>query len=184
MTRAHRAVLWLVALAAFFVNPFFACVAEDHFEYGASEMRGAVEGTWDLTLSYADGQQQVVTIAVVQGTSASGSHAAADRGRGLVRVAAACGTRTLVASVGACESSTEMPLAVSFVSGEESLRTAAMSGNLAVHSLLFDQGELSLRIGTAQIDGTLSRAGAASGLVVAASDGNRGGTATLVRTTP
>jgi hypothetical protein len=184
MTKAYRSAFWVVALAAFFVNPFFACVAEDEFQYGAPEMRAAVEGTWDLTLSFSDGETQTVTLAIAQGSSAPGAQSSRGSGRGLVREAAACGTRTLVKSAGACSSSSEMPLAVSFLSGEDALRTATMSGNLVVHSLIFTQGNLLLRVGDIGIDGTLSSAGVASNLTIRPIGEGRTGSATLVRTSP
>jgi hypothetical protein len=179
MSRAVRGSL-LVALTAFFLNPSFGCDGGEDFQYGAEEMRVAIEGTWNLTLSHSDGQEQVVTVAIAQGGGSPTAQATPGARRDLIRPAAACGTRTLIKSAGACTSSTEMPLAVSFVSGDEAFRTAEMRGTLVVHGLVFKQGQLGLVVGGHQISGTLSATGEATGLVIAF-DGTRGGTATLTR---
>ncbi len=170
----------MIAAAVFFLNPSFGCDGEPEFQYGAEEMRAAIEGTWNLTLSYSDGQQVVLTVAIAQDSGTPSAEATSDGHGELIRPAAACGTRTLVKSASACASSTEMPLAVTFVSGDETFRTAAMRGNLVVHSLIFTQGQLGLEVGGSQISGTLSAAGETSGLVIAF-NGGRGGTATLTR---
>lgn len=182
MFQAARGSL-LIAAAVFFLNPSFGCVEEPEFQYGAEEMRAAIEGTWDLTLSYSDGQEQVLTVAIAQGGGVPTAQATPGGGRDLIRSAAACGTRTLVKSASACSSSTEMPLTVTFVSGDETFRTAEMRGNLAVDSLIFTQGQLGLVIGGSQISGTLSAAGETSDLVIAL-NGGRSGTATLTRVVP
>ncbi len=80
--------------------------------------------------------------------------AARSAGRALVRGAYACGGRTLVKSAGACIDWSEMPLVVTYVSGDTAFSTAAMSGTFKVYGLVFtagDQGELALTIGPYQI---------------------------------
>ncbi len=184
MSLLNRPSLVLAALAAFFVNPMFACVVEPEFQYGVEEMRAAVEGTWELALTFSDGRAQAVTVAIEQDDApASPTAAAAGTERSLVRPAAACGTRTLVKSAEACGSSTEMPLAVTFLGGDESLRSTVMSGNFVVRSLLFSRGDLSIRVGDVLVVGTVSSAGEASDFVIS-TGAIRSGVATLVRTSP
>jgi len=68
-----------------------------------------------------------------------------------VHAAYACGTRTLVKSAVACIDATQMPLVVTYVSGDTAFSTAAMSGTFLVDSLLFTGGYLTLTIGPYQI---------------------------------
>jgi len=81
-----------------------------------------------------------------------------------VRAAYACGTRTLVKSAAACEDSSQMPLAVDYVSGDASLTDVPMSGSLLVYGLVFSQGFLYVTVGphniVAQVksDGSVTRA--------------------------
>lgn len=177
-----RPLLTLAALAAFFVNPFFACVVgEGDFEYGAEEMRAAVEGTWEVTLAFSDGRQQTLTVTLAQGDAPTAPTTAVAPARpSLIRPAAACENRTLVKSAEACSSTSTMPLAVTFVSGDESFRSVAMSGQLWVPSTIFRSGHLQLRFGELQVMGTVTPAGEASGFGIS----NPGpiGTATVVRT--
>ena len=47
-----RKLIWIVPLAFFFLNPAIACgPAEPQFQYGAVEMRAAVEGDWSFTIT-------------------------------------------------------------------------------------------------------------------------------------
>ncbi len=65
-------------------------------------------------------------------------------------------------SAGACIDITEMPLAVTYVSGDESFATAPMSGLFKVFSLKFETGDIDLTVGPYQIlaylnaDGTIA----------------------------
>ena len=182
MRLLNRPLLTLAALAAFFVNPFFACVVgEGDFQYGAEEMRAAVEGTWEVTLAFSDGSQRTLTMTLAQGDAPlTATTDFAPAPASLIRAAVACENRTLVKSAEACSSTSTMPLAVTFVGGDESFRSVAMSGQLWIPSTTFRSGYLQLRLGDLQVDGTVTPAGEASGFRVS----NPGpiGTATLVRT--
>lgn len=146
-----RNVAWLISVGFFFLNPSLACgVDEPEFQYGAPELRMAVEGDWALTITPATGAAMHVVVHVVQGSGAAVSLEPPVRG-GVVRAAYACGTRTLVRSASACVDSSEMPLAVSYVSGDASFAGASMSGRFSVHSLVFALGDLELQIGPYQI---------------------------------
>ena len=123
-------------------------------------MRAAVEGDWSFTITPSGAAATQVTVHVEQAATAPGATARAP-GRAFVRAAYACGGRTLVKSAGACIDVSEMPLTVSYVSGDASFSAAAMSGTFRVYGLAFASGDLELMIGPYQIlsqvsaDGTL-----------------------------
>jgi hypothetical protein len=160
-----RKLIWIVPLAFFFLNPAIACgPAEPQFQYGAAEMRAAVEGDWSFTITPDGGTATQVTLHVDEATTAADAGVARAPGRGLLRAAYACGTRTLVKSAGACIDVTQMPLSLTFVSGDATLGGGHLSGMLTVQGLIFTAvaaGALSLTIGPYDIesmigpDGTL-----------------------------
>lgn len=173
-----RRLALLPALVAFILNPSACSQASDpEFQYGAEELRAAVEGTWDLTLTADSGATAALALTFKQGAAAG--HARNDQFRGpvLLREAHACGTRTLIKSAAACVDATDMPLDVAFESGDTALDGAtlwdeargasSLAGNFRVYSLIFTQGELDLTLGdvrvTAQLrdDGTVTSAGLA-----------------------
>jgi len=141
-----RNLLWLLPVAAFLLNPNLACSDEPQFQYGAAEMRAAVEGDWSLTLTLESGALPV-TIHVEQAAPAPLA-AGAQPGRQLLRPAHACGTRSLVKGAGACTDQSEMPLAVTYVSGDAAFASVPMSGQFMVYGLVFGSGEMTLTIGT------------------------------------
>jgi hypothetical protein len=61
-----RKLLWAVPIAAFFLNPGLACTDEPEFQYGAAEMRAAVEGDWSFTI----GPYQILSRVSADGTLA------------------------------------------------------------------------------------------------------------------
>ncbi len=144
-----RNLWWLVPVAVFFLNPSFACSDEPQFQYGAAEMLAAVAGDWSLTITPEGGTAMQVTVHVDQ--AAAPTTAARSAGRALVRGAYACGGRTLVKSAGACPDWSQMPLVVTYVSGDTAFATDAMSGSFLVPGLLFTGGDLTLTIGPYQI---------------------------------
>lgn len=156
-----RNLLWLVPVAVFFLNPNLACSDEPQYQYGADEMRAAVEGDWSLTITPDGGSASQVTVHIEQSPA---SLAARRPARAFVRAAEACGTRTLVKSAGACIDVTEMPLAVTYISGDPAFSSAANSGSFSVFGLAFAIGDLNLKVGAYQIrvtvhaDGTLEPA--------------------------
>ena len=145
-----RKLLWVVPVAAFFLNPGLACTDEPEFQYGAAEMRAAVEGDWSFTITPDGGDATQVTVHIEQAATAPATGGAGSR-RALVRAAHACGTRTLVKGAGACSDSSQMPLAVSYVSGDATFTSATLSGMFTVHGLAFGWGDLDLRIGPYQV---------------------------------
>jgi hypothetical protein len=145
-----RRLLWLFPIALFFLNPAFACTSDDNYQYGAAEMRAAVEGEWTFTITPTGGAPLQAHVRLTQSAHAPATAAQA-RPSGLVRPAYACGTRTLVASASACIDSTEMPLDVMFLDGDPSLSSASLSGAFSVHGLTFVQGDLYLVMGPYQL---------------------------------
>lgn len=160
---AMRNLLWFLPVAAFLLNPSFACSDGDEptFQFGAAEMRAAVEGDWSFAIKPTGGTATQVTVHIDQ-AAAPATAAARAAGVALVRAAHACGTRTLVKSAGACIDITEMPLAVTYVSGDAAFATATLSGVFKVFGLTFGPGDLELMVGPYQIlahlnaDGTLA----------------------------
>jgi hypothetical protein len=157
-----------LALLAFFLNPGFACSPSDEpeFKYGEAEMKAAVEGTWLLTLRATDGTLSETTLQIAESSKAQaflsptapgGSH-----GTGLIRSAAACGTRTIVKSAGACIDMSQMPLDVAFVSGSPRFQGVPITGTLRVDSLIFTQGTLNLGLGDVSVWATIAPDGTTS----------------------
>ena len=150
---------WIVPLGFFFLNPAVACgPAEPEFQYGAAEMRAAVEGDWSFTITPAGGAATQVTLHIDEAATAGDAGVAREPGRGVLRAAYACGTRTLVKGAGACIDATQMPLALTFVSGDATLGGGRFSGRFLVDGLIFNSvaaGTLSLTIGPYDIESTL-----------------------------
>ena len=97
-----RNLFWFVPIAVFLLNPSFACSGDEPtFQYGAAEMRAAVEGDWSFAITPTGGTATQVTVHIDQ-AAAPATAAARASGVALVRAAHACGTRTLVKSAGAC----------------------------------------------------------------------------------
>lgn len=96
-----------LGIAALILNPWFG--ATSGFDYGAPEMRAAIEGTWRLTLTPNGEPRREITFRIAQGAAASQPHASS---HALVRAAAACGHRSLVRTAGACLDVSDMPLEI------------------------------------------------------------------------
>ena len=158
-----RRLAWVLGLAFFFLNPALACGPGDpDYEYGATEMRAAVEGKWTLAVD-SEGQQTSVTVLVQQATMFAPVAAQSSARHSLVRSAAACGGRTLVKAAGACIDLSQMPVAVTFVDGDPSLMAEKGAGIFTVYSLRFDTGELAFQFGGYNVVSTISQAGVPSG---------------------
>jgi hypothetical protein len=155
-----RRLLWAIPLAAFFLNPSFACGGPTGpaFEYDAAELRAVIGGTWMLTFTPDGGGITHVSFTVDQAAGTVAPTASARR-QGLVRAAQACGTRTLVRGAAACVDVTEMPLEVKFLAGEETLATAPLSGTFRVYGTKFAYGDLELVLGPYHVAMTVDRYG-------------------------
>lgn len=180
----HRLALSL-ALLTFFLNPGFACTSSEdpEFKYGEAEMRAAVEGTWLLTLRASDGTLSETTLQIAESSKAQAFRTTTPGGRyrtGVIRSAAACGSRTFVKSAGACTDLSEMPLEVAFVSGNPRFQNASLSGMLLIGSLTFVQGMINLGLGDVSVGATVAPDGTASPLGGTSSDGST--VVSLIRT--
>jgi hypothetical protein len=171
-----RNLMWIVPIAFFFLNPNVGCGSDEpQFQFGAAEMRAAVEGDWSFTITPSGGAAAQVTVNIDQSAAAVDGSTARAPGRGLLRAAYACGGRTLVKSAGACIDVTGMPLTVSYVAGDSAFSGATMSGTFSVYGLSFASGDLELVIGPYRIlaqvnaDGSFSNARLALGGTLTAS---------------
>jgi hypothetical protein len=174
-----RRLAWGLGLAFFFLNPALACgVGDPEYEYGATEMRAAVEGKWNLVVD-SEGQQTSVTVLLQQDTMFPPTTAQAATTRSLVRPAGACGGRNLLKAAGACIDLSQMPLAVTFVDGDPSLMAEKGAGVFTVYSLRFDTGELAFQFGGYNVVSSISRAGVPS--VARLGPTGKPGTLTLTR---
>jgi hypothetical protein len=179
MLITHR-LLWIVPVASFFLNPGFACSSDPEFQYGAVEMRAAVEGDWTFDITPAGGTANQLTVHVVQAPSFPNATAKAPE-RSFVRAAYACGGRTLVASAGACTDYSQMPLTVTFVSGDASWSTARMTGGFIVDGLVFSRGRLEMSIGTYSINANVAADGTVTSPSIVSTTGGGLGTVSITR---
>ena len=142
-----RRLSWLLPVALFFLNPGLACgPAEPQYNFGADEMRFAVEGIWSFTIMPEGAAAPVqVTVNVEQATTAPGARAET-RSPALLRAAYACGGRTLVKSASACIDWTEMPLAVTFLAGDPSFMNGPFSGSFLINGTDFVAGNTDLEL--------------------------------------
>jgi hypothetical protein len=178
MGRSRRRILigvcTVVGLAVLVLSPMVDLIPRPNF--GADELRAAVEGTWQLTVRGEDGTARTVTFRLVQGSEVEGGHASA---HALIRPAAACGRRTLVRSAGACKDTTRMPLEVTRIAdGGE--RREAEAGELMVFGTRFDHALLSVRVAELQVSASVTPAGEV-GQVSSSGDAGQEFPSTLVR---
>jgi hypothetical protein len=157
--RVHHLVMrklsWLFLAAFFFLNPGFACgPGEAEYQYGAAEMRAAIEGDWALTIMPTSDTATELQVTIKQATSAAASASLAPE-LAFVRPAHACGDRTLLASANACISTTTMPLAVSVSPGGTAI-SGTLTGTFSVLGTTFGQGHLTLTLGERNVSATLA----------------------------
>lgn len=174
-----------LALLAFFLNPGIACVSseEPDFKYGEAEMKAAVEGTWVLTLRASDGTLSETTLQIAQSGAAQAMMSPSGSGSqrtGVIRSAAACGSRTFVKSAGACMDTSVMPLEVALVGSSPGFENALLTGKLYVDGLTFTHGRLSLELADALVGLTIAPDGTTSAPYGTGPDGST--VVSLVRT--
>jgi len=169
-----RTVITAVALAVLVLNPVFGLLSG--YDFGAPELRAAVEGTWQLTIASPGAPPRTVTFTLAQGAEAPDVHAT--RTLSLVRPAAACGRRSLVKAASACRDSTELSLDVTMIAdGKPQPRPGR--GMFVVTGTRFHTGELLALVGGVSLRATLTPAGE---VVSTSSDvPGEGTTSTLIR---
>jgi hypothetical protein len=114
------------------------------FEFDATHMRAAIEGTWKLTFTNEAGQTKTIKLSIRQAGAAE-QHG----GRAAVRESRACGNRTMVRSAAACVDSSSMPLEIVVLEGD----AQAATGRFMVTGTTFTAGHLDINFG-AEIDYT------------------------------
>jgi hypothetical protein len=153
-------VLWVLGLAALVLNPM-ACIGPS-FDFGATEMRAAIEGTWKVTVGKSDvSAMRELTITLEQSKEATQVHAM----RSAVPVAAACGSRSLVKNAEACMDVTHMPLAVAVLAGAGA--KIVSHGELVVPGTSFVSGQLEVMIDGELLAATITPTGIASRVTLA-----------------
>jgi len=152
-----RKVAMLLGLLGFVFNPMFACSPDDGgFTYGEKEMRATVQGTWRVTI---DKGNSPVSFTLLFDQSSTASASLKTTGHTFIRSAQACGTRTFVKGAAACIDMSQMPLTITFTSGDTAYDALAYTGTFSVYSLNFTQGSLELRFGADWVNANLDRNG-------------------------
>ena len=166
MRISRRFVRWaaaaVVGAAVLVLSPWYLF----GYHFDADDLRAAVEGTWQLTVTPPGAPAEALMFRLVQGREASGDEAdagvgethAVRRGPGLVRPSDACGHRSLVRTAGACMDVTEMPLEVTLFAavprpGE------AMRGGFMVDGTRFEAGWLTVAIGDVSVQARVAPGG-------------------------
>jgi hypothetical protein len=147
-------VVTVIALGVLVLNPVFGVLSGPDYEFGAAELRAAVEGTWQLTIAAPGAPQRTITFTLAQGAEPAEPHAAWH----LVRPAAACGSRSLVKTAGACGDLTNMPLEVTVIAGGVP-QQHPLQGRFMVDGTRFHSGDLRVDVGGVSLLATLTSAG-------------------------
>ncbi|HWO24507.1 MAG TPA: hypothetical protein VNO30_37450 [Kofleriaceae bacterium] len=148
----RKLVVAAVAVAVFLITPYFLYQRVTAYGFGEAEMRRAVEGTWTLELTTAAGAQRSITLEIEQARSA----ARAERERGWIRSAAACGSRTFIRSADACVDASMMDLKLTAIGDD---RPTLLRGQLMVTGKSFQRGQLDLEIDGRLVVAQISSAG-------------------------
>lgn len=131
-------IAYLIALVMLVVDPMFACMPyREQFTFGVEAVEPALRGTWYATWTEQGRRHTLAFRLRVEGAPRDASTP------GLIRSAAACGTRTLVRSASACITETFIPLEVDPLDATQGTFTAL----LYVGSYSFDGGVLNLELG-------------------------------------
>lgn len=153
----RKVFLPLAAGLAFLINPSLGC-GPSGFQFGESEMHGAVDGRWRIGWSLPDGSSSSVSLDIAGGAASMDGGLASTRdlreGSGFVRPAAACESRTFILrSAAACMDDTRMSLRVNYVEGDSVYESGPTEAEFWVSGLQFKTGLLRLVFGdtTAEI---------------------------------
>lgn len=161
----RKLVVAAVAVAVFLVTPYYFFQRFTSHQFGEAEMRRAVEGTWTVELTPSEGERRSIMLVIEQARSAE----RAERERGWIRSAAACGRRSFIRDAEACADLSMMPLTLTALGDD---RPALLRGQLVVLGKVFDRGMLELEIDGRSLQAQISKAGdvlevSASGVAVA-----------------
>jgi hypothetical protein len=164
MSFSARVLLGAVGLAAFVLNPSFACSGVSDEDL-ASDMRTAAEGTWRVSIEDETGPT-TFTVQLEQASQEPTVGSRAHRPR-LVRAAMACDSQTFLKSAGACSDVYSMPLVGKVLEGDEATRAAVVTGRLRTNSKPLTVAGIEVLIGHRRLNGQLSAAGEVTSLVEA-----------------
>jgi hypothetical protein len=124
-----RAAAVALGLLVFAMNPGFGC--GDDFSFGETEMRRAVEGTYDLGVPGEATPRATFTLRFGNSDLSAVQQAH-------------CSSRTFVASAGACSPSSSMSLVGSVVSGQVSYQGQKLNGYFNAYGYDYQGGFLSV----------------------------------------
>jgi hypothetical protein len=154
----RKLVMVAIGLAVLVVTPYFLFDLfgrgdrDSGFQFGAAEMRSAVEGTWVAKLTPAGGPERSITFTIEQ----AGPAAHSSREGGWIRPAAACEHRTLVRSAEACIDTSDMALELVAIEGAPS---SARHGTFSVRGKKFETGHLRLTLDGNALEAYVARTG-------------------------
>lgn len=148
----RKLVVVAVAVAVFLITPYYFFQRFTSHQFGEAEMRRAVEGTWTVELTQSNGERRSITLSIEQARSAE----RAERERGWIRSAAACGSRSFVRSAEACMDTSRMPLTLTALGDD---RPASLRGQLVVDGKVFERGTLDLQLDSHLLHARISKAG-------------------------
>jgi hypothetical protein len=153
----RKLVMVAIGLAVLVITPYFLFHGDfdrdSEFQYGAAEMRSAVEGLWVAELMPKEGPARTITFTIEQ----AGPPAHSSRGGGWIRPAAACEHRTLVKSAEACLDTSDMLLKLVAIEGAPS---SALGGTFEVRGKKFETGRLELMLDGTTVDAQIAPTGA------------------------
>lgn len=146
----RKSAALVVGLCVLLITPYFVLrVVKTSYSFTASQLREAVEGTWQVEL--AEGER--LTFRIEQARDGGAKHSSLERG--WIRSAAACDNRTLIRSAEACLDETTMPLTLTEVAGAPTKGR----GELVVIGTTFEVGDLELEVGRYHIAARISPTG-------------------------
>lgn len=150
----------IVGLAALVLSPQMLVIRAliPMPEFGAAEVRAAVEGDWKLSYTAWGDEPVELTFRMVQGAKPR----ARQTRLGLIRSAAACGHRSLVRAAEACFETTDMPVEVTLVAATGSHSIGA--GRFEILRNHFTTGSLTLTLDGSKLTAQISSLGEASGV--------------------
>jgi hypothetical protein len=148
----RKLVVAAVAAAVFLITPYFLYQSVTAFQFGEAEMRRAVEGTWTVELTPSVGARRSFTLEIAQARATE----RAERERGWIRSAAACGSRSFIRSAEACIDSSTMQLTLTALGDD---RPASLRGRLFVEGKSFQRGTLALELDDQSLSAQISPTG-------------------------
>jgi hypothetical protein len=146
----RKLVVGVVAAAVFLITPYFLYDRLFGYQFGESQMRSAIEGTWTLEVTQAGATTRSLSFTIEQASAPTHS----SREGTWLRSAAACGRRSFIRNAEACMDTSEMQLKLVAVGGGK-----LGSGLLRVDGKSFRRGYLDLDLSDLSVHAVVSSAG-------------------------